>query len=88
MTKITFKVEVFREGNVYVAICPELNVSSFGDTVDEAKESLLKAVEAFLEECERMGTLEEVLEEAGFREGKEMWVPREPITEEKVALPF
>ena len=88
MTKITFKVEVFREGNVYVAICPELNVSSFGDTVDEAKKSLLKAVEAFLEECERMGTSEEVLEEAGFTKGKEMWVPREPITEEKVALPF
>ncbi len=88
MTKITFKVEVFREGNVYVAICPELDVSSFGDTVDEAKKSLLEAVEAFLEECERMGTLEEVLEEAGFTKGKEMWVPREPITEEKVALPF
>ena len=88
MTKITFKVEVFREGNVYVAICSELDVSSFGDTVDEAKKSLLEAVEAFLEECERMGTLEEVLEEAGFTKGKEMWVPREPITEEKVALPF
>lgn len=89
MKKVVFNSEVFIEGDVYVALCPELNVSSFGDTIDEAKTSLKEAVEAFVEECEAMGTLEEVLEEAGFNkrlEPSEMWLPREPLLEEKVAI--
>jgi len=89
MKKVVFNSEVFIEGDVYVALCPELNVSSFGDTIDEAKTSLKEAVEAFVEECEVMGTLEEVLEEAGFNkrlEPSEIWLPREPLVEEKVAI--
>jgi hypothetical protein len=34
-----------------------VNVSSFGETVEEA-------IEAFIEECQELGTLEEVLEES------------------------
>ncbi len=70
-------------------MCPELNVSSFGDTIDEAKASLKEAIEAFVEECEIMGTLEEVLEESGFDkrlEPSEVWMPREPVVEEKMAI--
>ena len=66
MRNIIFNSRTFKEGEVYVSLCPELNVSSFGDTIDEAKASLNEAVEAFIEECDIMGTLEEVLEEAGF----------------------
>jgi len=86
---IIFNSRTFKEGEVYVSLCPELNVSSFGDTIDEAKASLKEAVEAFIEECELMGTLEEVLEEAGFdrrSEPSETWVPREPLVEEKMAI--
>jgi predicted RNase H-like HicB family nuclease len=86
---IIFNSRTFKEGEVYVSLCPELNVSSFGDTIDEAKASLKEAVEAFIEECEVMGTLEEVLEEAGFdrrSEPSETWVPREPLVEEKMAI--
>jgi hypothetical protein len=50
-----------------VAVCPEFNVSSFGDTPEEAVASLHEAVSLFLEECQRMGTLEMVLDEAGYR---------------------
>lgn len=71
MPHITMKVKVFKEGDVYVALCPELNVSSFGDDIKSAKRSLREAIEAFLEECEVMGTLEEVLEEAGFVKKKQ-----------------
>ena len=89
MKNIIFNSSTFREGEVYVSLCPELNVSSFGDTLDEAKASLKEAVEAFVEECELMGTLEQVLEEAGFDkrlEPSEVWVPREPLLEEKIAI--
>jgi predicted RNase H-like HicB family nuclease len=86
---IVFNSRTFKEGEVYVSLCPELNVSSFGDSIDEAKASLKEAVEAFIEECEVMGTLEQVLEEAGFdkrSEPAETWLPREPLVEEKMAI--
>jgi predicted RNase H-like HicB family nuclease len=86
MTHIIMKVKVFKEGDVYVALCPELNVSSFGDDIKSAKRSLKEAIGAFLEECEVMETLEEVLEEAGFVKEKDRWVLEEPIIEEKMAL--
>lgn len=89
MKKIIFNSEIFKEGDVYVALCPELNVSSFDDTIEGAKASLKEAVEAFIEECDTMGTLDEILEEAGFHkelEPYEVWVPREPLSEEKMAI--
>jgi predicted RNase H-like HicB family nuclease len=38
-----------REGDGYVALCPELDVASQGDTVENARENLKEAVELFLE---------------------------------------
>jgi len=35
-----------------------------GEDVEDARNSLQEAVEAFTEECKAMGTLEEILEEA------------------------
>ena len=86
MSKISLEIKVFKEGDVYVALCPELNVSSFGDDIKSAKVSLREALEAFLEECEAMGTLQEVLEDAGFVKEKESWILEEPVIKEKIAL--
>ena len=86
MPTIALEVKVFKEGDVYVTFCPELNVSSFGGDIENAKRSLREALEAFLEECEAMGTLEEVLEEAGFVKEKDRWVLKEPVIEEKIAV--
>ncbi len=66
LNKLIFRAEFFQEDDVYVGLCPELNVSSFGENIEDAQRSLQEAVEAFIETCEEMGTLEEVLEEAGF----------------------
>ncbi|MCK4766114.1 MAG: type II toxin-antitoxin system HicB family antitoxin [Candidatus Aminicenantes bacterium] len=57
---LSIRVEIFQEDDVYVALSPELNVSSFGDTIAEAKESIKEAIGIFLEGCREMGTLEEV----------------------------
>ena len=88
MPIITLEAKVFREEDVYVALCPELNVSSFGDDIEGAKRSLREALEAFLEECEAMGTLEEVLEDAGFVKDMDKWRLEEPVIEEKMALSY
>ncbi len=38
-----------KEGNGYVALCPEVDVASQGDTVDEARRNLTEALELFFE---------------------------------------
>ena len=44
-----FTALVEREGDGYVALCPELDVASQGDTVEEARRNLVEAVTLFLE---------------------------------------
>ena len=49
MSSRTFSALLQREGDGYVAICPELDVASQGGTVEEARANLKEAVELFLE---------------------------------------
>jgi predicted RNase H-like HicB family nuclease len=66
MMQVPYTTELFEEDRQIVALCPELNISSFGDTLEEALRFLQEAITLFLEECQRMGTLETLLEEAGY----------------------
>lgn len=38
-----------REGNGYVSLCPELDIASQGDTIEEARANLREALELFFE---------------------------------------
>jgi predicted RNase H-like HicB family nuclease len=38
-----------REGDGYVALCPEVDIASQGNTVDEARQNLREAIELFFE---------------------------------------
>lgn len=38
-----------REGNGYVALCPELDVASQGDSIEQARENLKEALKLFFE---------------------------------------
>ena len=44
-----FTAVIEREGDGYVAICPEFDVASQGDTVEEARSNLAEALTLFLE---------------------------------------
>ncbi len=61
MTPIEFDAIIFQEGKTYVAHCPELDVSSCGHDVEEARRNLKTAVRLFVEEAEQLGTLSEIL---------------------------
>lgn len=45
-----FKNIVWKEGPHYVALCLNVEVSSFGDTKEEALENLKEAIELYLED--------------------------------------
>ena len=83
MIRIDFDAVVFQEGKTYVAYSPKLDLSSCGNTIDEARNNLKRAVQLFLEEADKMGTLEEILKEAGYEtKGANYWLsPRIVATE-------
>jgi predicted RNase H-like HicB family nuclease len=62
-----FSIRILKEGGTYVAHAPELDVSSCGGTKERALKNLKEAVRLFLEEAEKLGTLEGILEEARMR---------------------
>jgi predicted RNase H-like HicB family nuclease len=49
MATNTYTAILEKEGNSYVALCPELDVASQGTTIEEAVANLKEAVELFLE---------------------------------------
>lgn len=48
--EVEFTSQVFREGRLYVAYAPELDVSSCGGSPAKAKKNLLEAVRLFLDQ--------------------------------------
>lgn len=48
----SFTALIQREDDLYVSFCPELDIASQGETVQEARENLREAIELFLEEAD------------------------------------
>jgi len=80
MKKKVFKsfklpVSFLREGKFYIAYTPALDLSTFGKTLEEAKERFVEAVEIFFDEASKMGTLEEILLNLGWVKRKKEIIP-------------
>jgi hypothetical protein len=74
---IQFTTRVFKEGRTFVAHALELDVSSCGGTAEKAVKNLKEAVRLSLGECEKMGTLERVLKDAGYtKNGQKLRSPK------------
>jgi predicted RNase H-like HicB family nuclease len=52
MATSTYTAVIEKEGDAYVALCPELDIASQGTTIEEAKANLKEAVELFLESAD------------------------------------
>jgi len=53
-----FTAIIERESNQYVALCPELDIASQGDTVEDARKNLKEALELFFESASPKEILE------------------------------
>lgn len=71
---VDYTVQIWREGEQHVAHALPLDVMSAGKTVDDARAALDEAVRAFLLTAADMGTLDMVLEEAGYEREGNAWV--------------
>ncbi len=56
---------IHREGNGFVALCPELDVASQGNTIEAARDNLREALELFYE-CASPAEIQERLGEEIF----------------------
>lgn len=65
--KVNVQVALFQEDGIWVAYCPALEVSSYGDEKEEAKQAFEEAMKIFLAETERKGTLEKYLLKLGWQ---------------------
>ena len=65
--EIQFTIQIFKEGKLFVAYAPQLDVSSCGGTEAKAKNNLLEAVRLFLAEAEKMGTLSQITDSRSIR---------------------
>jgi len=77
--KLAFEAEVFKEGDDFVAHAKAFDVSSCGQSPDEALKSLLEAISLFFETTQEMGTFEQVLVESGYSLKGDEW-SREDLT--------
>jgi predicted RNase H-like HicB family nuclease len=66
--KIRLTEEMWKEGNMYVSYCPELDISSCGEDVHQAKKNLLEAITINIEETKKLGTFEQFIEDCGLEE--------------------
>jgi len=68
-----FKIteEIWKEGNMYVSHCPELDVSSCGHNIEAAKQNLKETIQIYIEETQKMGTFERFIEECGLDTNEE-----------------
>ncbi len=84
--RVVYQIEESPAGAGYEALCPELVISGFGDTAEEAKTMLRRQVSEYLEDCEKLEILEETLIEAGFYFNGEVWMSNEvePVGEPKI----
>ena len=64
--KIRLTEEIWKEGNMYVSYCPELDVGSCGKDVQQAKKNLTEAIGINFEETKKLGTFDQYIEQCGF----------------------
>src|SRR5713226_9099568 len=86
MDDFSFDVHNFKEGETYVAYVPSLDVSSCGATDDEARRNIRDAVRGFLAASADMGTLDEILREAGYEREGENWRAPEFVSVDRLTM--
>jgi predicted RNase H-like HicB family nuclease len=85
--KIEYTVQIWQEDKQFVAHAMPLDVMSCGSTPANASQALREAVELYLVTAAEVGTLAEVLEEAGYQPQGQRWISPTWIALERQSVP-
>ena len=86
MHNVSFTAHLFKEGDVFVAYVPELDLSSCGETREKARANIQDAVRGFLEVAGEKGTLDEILEEGGYEREGDAWKAPEFVSLDRLTV--
>jgi predicted RNase H-like HicB family nuclease len=86
--ELQFTTQVFKESAMFVAHSSELDISSCGDTEQKALENLKEAVTLFLEEADKLGTVNQILQEAGFVKRNDKLEGPQFVSTTRISLPL
>ena len=88
--RVVYQIEESKAGGSFQAVCPELVITAFGDTPEDAREALRQQVAEYLEDCDNLGALDEALIEAGFYFDGDVWMSSEvkPVEGADIDLRF
>ena len=86
MDDFSFDVHIFKEDETYVSYVPALDVSSCGATNDEARRYIRDAVRGFLATSADLGTLDEILREAGYHREGNTWRAPEFVSVDRLTM--
>lgn len=71
---IEYTIQIWKEGDQFVAHAMPLDLISSGKSLDDVRTALFEAVDLFLDTAADIGTLYEILIEAGYEFRQENWV--------------
>jgi predicted RNase H-like HicB family nuclease len=66
-TTVNVEVAIVKEEEYYVAYCPALELSAYGDTIKKAGKAFTEVMNIFLKETSKRGTLEKYLLKNGWK---------------------
>lgn len=81
--RIEYTVQIWREGNQYVAHAMPIDVASAGANPELARQALDEAVGLFLSVAREQGTLHDILEECSYEYRDGSWRPPECVVVER-----
>ena len=88
--KVIYRIEESKTGGAFQAVCPELLITAFGDTPQQARRALRQRVAEYLQDCDNLGAMDETLIEAGFYFNPETdtWMSSEvqPVKDPKITI--
>lgn len=86
--RIVYQIQESSVGDVIQAVCAELDITAFGDNSELARDALRSQVSMYLEDCDDLGALDEVLIEAGFYFDGELWIGNEvtPVKDPNIVI--
>jgi predicted RNase H-like HicB family nuclease len=67
VVEVQLDVLVGEQGEYFVALCPALDLSSFGDSEKDALKGFEEALDLFLIETKARGTIEKILLDLGWK---------------------
>ena len=74
--KLNIQIDIIREGKMYVAYSPALDLASCGKTIEQAEKSFAEAADLFFESIIARGVYKETLLSLGWRvASKQIWPP-------------